>query len=139
MLYSVHAIYDIIVAATRHQNGRCPWCRRQRKYLLSDVQDLLLNHEILHFRCCPSHHPSKIETCYGHVCLLAVCIDSSGSCWLALWRVESSQRGTRVSSSRAKSIKARIHTATHCKLLCLKMDITLLSLSPTKLVLLPSK
>ena len=42
-------------------------------------------------------------------CFLAVCIDSSGSRWLALWRVESSQRGTRVSSSRAKSINACTH------------------------------
>ena len=44
-------------------------------------------------------------------CILAVCIDSSGSWWLELWRVESSQRGTRVSASRIKSINASTHSS----------------------------
>ena len=76
--------FFVFACIIRHQNGRFPWCRRQRKYFLSDVQDLSLNQEILHFRCCPPHHPSKIETCNGHVCLPTTpgCTAPYGHWWL---------------------------------------------------------
>ena len=58
--------FFVLVCNIRHQNGRFPLCRRQQKYFLSDVQDLLLNQEMLHCRCCPlpTTHP-KLELATG--------------------------------------------------------------------------